>query len=145
MSEITCSPLPSEEIPALKDSLMDAHLVAEDIEDGAARFFQFTHGHAICGYGGIELHGRDALIRSLVVLPVFRSNGIGKKCVDQLERLARSAGATQGFLATTTAKGFFERVGYRAIDRSEVPPRILATRQLSGLCPSTAPLMHKAL
>ena len=45
----------------------------------------------------------------------------------------------------TTAKDYFERLGFVAIDRAAAPAAIVATRQAACLRPKTAPLMVKAL
>jgi len=40
--------------------------------------------------------------------------------------------------ATTGAESFFELIGFTSVERDRVPPAILSTRQLSGLCSASA-------
>ncbi len=97
------------------------------------------------GYGGFELHGNDALLRSIVVSAEARGGGIGRNLVPLLVLRAFEAGARRGFLLTEGAEAFFAKVGFKPIERSAAPPAILATRQASGLCPATATLMTRTL
>jgi len=49
------------------------------------------------------------------------------------------------WLLTTTAREFFERLGYAAVDRADVPGAIRATAQFSSLCADSATVMVKRL
>jgi amino-acid N-acetyltransferase len=53
------------------------------------------------GLVGLELHGRDALLRSLVVDPNSRTNGIGSQLVEHAENYARARGVDSIYLLTT--------------------------------------------
>ena len=43
------------------------------------------------GFGGLEIHGSDALLRSLVTLPPLRQLGMGAAMVAVLETEARGS------------------------------------------------------
>jgi len=130
----------------LADALAAAMLPVDDLHRPGRRFFCYrTPGGAVVGYGGFELHGIDALLRSIVVLPEFRGRGIGGVILARLVEEARAAGAATAFLVTTTAAAFFERHGFRAIDRGSAPPTILSTAQISEICAATAPLLMRRL
>ena len=64
-----------------------------------------------------------------------------------LMRRAYDAGARQAYVLTgdSEARGFFNRLGFEAIDRSAAPAAILATRQASELCPASATLLTKRI
>jgi N-acetylglutamate synthase-like GNAT family acetyltransferase len=49
------------------------------------------------------------------------------------------------WLLTTTARAFFDKLGYAAVDRAGVPGAIRATAQFSALCPDSATVMVKRL
>jgi len=49
------------------------------------------------------------------------------------------------YLLTSTAESYFERRGYRRIDRAEAPPSIQATREFASLCPASCAFMFKRL
>ncbi|MCH5714657.1 GNAT family N-acetyltransferase, partial [Salmonella enterica] len=78
----------------------------------------------------------DVLVRSLVVLPHARHRGIGGGMFALLLRRAFDEGGRDAWLLTTTAAPFFERAGFKPIERSAAPATILATRQAASLCPS---------
>ena len=123
----------------LKAALTEAHLPTDDIEDHG-RFFraQSTDGRAV-GYLGFERCGDDFLLRSVVVLPDHRGQGLGSVLVERAVAGLDQAGDV--FLATTSAAAFFERLGFSEVLRDSVPAAVLATRQLSSICPSSATIM----
>ena len=58
---------------------------------------------------------------------------------------AQARGVTALYLLTTTATTFFQRVGYTAHDRANVPPSIAAATEFSSLCPDTADCLWRDL
>ena len=110
-----------------------------------AHFFGCGDETSTFGVGGLELHGTDALLRSLAVDEAARGRGCGKALVAALEQHAREQGATRIYLLTTTAGRFFERLGYRALARDAAPAAIRATAEFSSLCPSNAAFLAKDL
>jgi amino-acid N-acetyltransferase len=49
------------------------------------------------------------------------------------------------YLLTTTAETFFERRGYRRVDRTEAPQAIQTTVEFASLCPASSAFMIKRL
>ncbi len=96
------------------------------------------------GVIGLEIHGSFGLLRSLVVDPRHRGTGCGKALVDALESYAAHHRIESIYLLTETAEQFFSRLGYRAIDRADLPEVIEATQEISALCPDTATAMWNA-
>jgi len=97
------------------------------------------------GLVGLEIFGTTGLLRSLVVDPESRSGGLGSKLVGALEAAAEAAGIRELWLLTIDAERFFERHGYRIVDRAQVPEPIRGTREFGELCPGTAFVMRKPL
>lgn len=130
----------SGDVHDLKQALSDSGLPTEDIAEPGRTFFRAvgSDGNTV-GYSGIEQCGRDTLLRSVVVLPDHRGKSLGKMIVVETLRAVPVAGIV--YLATTTAAPFFADLGFQVIDRAEVPPAVLATRQLSGICPASATIM----
>lgn len=130
----------SGELRDLRLALSLSGLPTEDIaEPGRAFFGAVGPGDTTVGYSGIEQCGRDTLLRSVVVLPDHRGKSLGKMIVVETLRAVPVAGNV--YLATTTAAPFFAKLGFQVVDRAEVPPAILSTRQLSGICPASATIM----
>ena len=97
------------------------------------------------GLVGIEIHGADALLRSLVVAPELRASGLGSALVRRAESHARAQGARCMYLLTTTAERFFAGRGYARLDRSDAPAGIRATREFADICPASSAFMFKSL
>jgi amino-acid N-acetyltransferase len=49
------------------------------------------------------------------------------------------------YLLTMTAEGFFERRGYRRVDRTQAPLAIKSTPEFASLCPASSAFMIKQL
>ncbi len=129
---------------ALKDALLAGGLPTEDIDEPGRRIFRVERDGALLGYGGFELYGKDALLRSVVVPLETRGTGAGRVVAEQLLGLIGSAGGRQVFLLTTTAAEFFEHLGFGHTDRASAPAAILATRQAASIC-SSADLLSRRL
>jgi predicted N-acetyltransferase YhbS len=129
----------------LAERLEAERLPSGDLGEPDVRLFAFRDGDAAIGFAGLEVYGKDALLRSVVVDPTRRRAGLGRAIVEATLAEARRLGATRAFLLTTAAKVYFERLGFAAIDRKSAPATILSTRQAAGLCPLSAPLMVKTL
>jgi arsenate reductase len=81
----------------------------------------------------------------MVILPAMRGRGIGRNMTLVLMRRAFDQGARTAYVLTTSARPFFEALGFKAIAREEAPASILATRQASTLCPSSATLLARRI
>ena len=139
-------PLAVWERDGLKAALSKAGLPVDDILSAGPQFWRFsTQDDVPAGFGGIEAHGADALLRSVVTLPPLRRRGIGQAIVRALEAEAIVMKCSAVWLLTTTAREFFGRLGYTAVDRAGVPGPIRATAQFSALCPDSATAMVKRL
>jgi len=97
------------------------------------------------GVVGLELLGTEALLRSLAVDAGARGSGNGRALVAAAEQHARGSGVGSIYLLTTTAAGFFERLGYARVEREGAPPAIRRTREFGELCPASATFMVKHL
>lgn len=94
---------------------------------------------------GLERFGDEALLRSLVVAPERRKQGLGQELVARLERDARAAGITRLVLLTETAEAFFRTRGYVVLDRRQVSDRAQQSAEFRSLCPVSAVCMSKEL
>ncbi|KQY16862.1 hypothetical protein ASE23_22665 [Rhizobium sp. Root73] len=139
MTSIKLEPVGGDD-PGLKAALIEAHLPTDDIgEDGRSFYRAVTENGAIVGYSGIEDCGAACLLRSLVILPEYRRRELGRILVHMT--IEQAGEASTVYLATTTASGFFEILGFSVVARPDVPAAVLSTRQLSGICPASATIM----
>ena len=97
------------------------------------------------GYGGLEGEGADQLLRSLIIYPTTRAQGMGRALVRLLEARAREEGAQRLWLLTNDAEKYFRRLGYKTVDRAQAPKAITRTKQFAALCPASAKLMVREL
>jgi amino-acid N-acetyltransferase len=97
------------------------------------------------GIVGLELMDQVGLLRSLAVDHEVRGSGIGQALVAAAERHARAEGVAVLYLLTTTAAGFFDRLGYTPADREGLPAAIRSTREFREICPASAVAMAKTL
>ena len=124
--------------------LVEAGLPVSDLSDGRdLTLLGVREDGRLVGVAGIEVHGPVGLLRSVAVTPARRSAGLGLDLVSSAETWAAGHGLESLYLLTTTAAGFFARLGYEVTPRAEAPAAIAATSQFAGLCPRSATFMRK--
>lgn len=130
------------DVPAIKDLLVASDLPTAGVDEHWRTFIVARDGDRIVGCGGAEAYQFAALIRSIAVEPAYRSQGLGRRMVRQLlDRLA-SRGLREFYLLTTTAEAYFKKRGFKTIDRDEVHPQLLNSREFQDACPSSATCMR---
>lgn len=143
---LTARPVPEGERPVLATVLSAAGLPSDDVGSPGREFFAFRDPRGtLVGYGGIEVFGADALLRSVITVPEMRDRAYGVAIVDRMLALALRRGVRTLYLLTTTAAPFFERLGFVAIDRGAAPPAIAGTSEFTTRCPVSAVLMRRRL
>lgn len=139
---IVAAPTPE----VVRNLLCAADLPAADITaEKMVTFFACEADGDIAGLVGLEVHGTVALLRSLVVLPCYRSHGLGAMLLAYAERVASTQAVQSVYLLTTTATGFFLARGYRPVPRHDAPEAIRNTAEFASLCPGSATFMVKRL
>lgn len=120
-------------------------LPTRDLASSRAQFLVACEGEELVGAGALEPFGSTALLRSVVVAADRRGGGLGQRIVRALEQRACTMGIGELVLLTQTAAQFFERQGYRVIERSAVSQAVHASEEFRSLCPASATCMVKAL
>ncbi len=142
MSEITITPATAADLAAIKALLEASELPTAGVDEHWKTFILARDDGKIVGVGGAEAYQFAALIRSVAIVPEYRSQGIGRRIVRQLlDRLA-SRGVREFYLLTTTAEEYFRKRGFKTIDRDEVHPQLLSSHEFGDACPSTAICMR---
>src|SRR5262245_25814062 len=113
-----------ESVSLPRADLTDAHM---------EHFFYCGTPAQLTGLVCVELRGKAALLRSLVVTEKHRSTGMGAQLVEHAERYARTSGAEAICLLTTTADAFFANRGYQVAPRENAPPEIRNTREFADI------------
>ncbi len=126
--------------------LNSADLPTSDLTEAHMRHFFYVGSSTMpVGLVGLEFHGPDALLRSLVVAPEHRARGIGVRLVERAETYGRAHGATAVYILTTTAERFFRARGYVTASRERAPVAIRVTSEFSSLCPASSAFLVKRL
>jgi amino-acid N-acetyltransferase len=133
------------EYEPLKAALAAEGLPADDICCAYNRFYALEERGEVLGYAGLERRDGAALLRSVVVPPERRGAGIGRRLVEGTLDKAAALGHREVHLLTTSAAGYFERLGFERVARSSAPAGIAASAQFTNLCPSSAVLMRRQL
>jgi amino-acid N-acetyltransferase len=138
-------PVGPDGLTELMQALDRAGLPGDDVRLPGRCFFRAADGGGPVGFGGLEGDGPDLLLRSVVAHPDGRGRGHGAAIVRALEAQAAAIGAVRLHLLTTTAAGFFLRLGYEPAMRNAAPATITATAQFASLCPASATYLVKTL
>ena len=136
---------PEDETP-IRQLLAGCELPNEDITVSHLEHFLVIRKETqLTGVIGLELLEKSALLRSLAVSENTRKRGVASRLVKRAEVYAKTKKIESLYLLTTTAEGFFEKLGYVKTDRSEVPIVVQETIEFKSICPSTAVCMVKFL
>lgn len=137
---------PVERLDEIKQLLSACELPTSDISPSRSLLFYGCRSEGkLIGVVGLEVYGPVALLRSLAIAPSHRGHGRGRSLVAFAEVQAVSFGVESLYLHTTTAEGFFSKLGYSTVSREGAPPSIRTTTQFSSLCPASSTLMSKRL
>lgn len=107
---------------AVKGILLPRSLnsIYENIRD----FFVYEQDGKIVGIGSLHIFWEDlAEIKSLAVLEEYQHHGIGKRIVEECIKDAKALGIKRVF-ALTYVPEFFQKLGFRVVDKSEFPQKV---------------------
>ena len=127
------------------DLLQSENLPTIDLPKDLPHFFVKTDSEGIVGIVGLELYGGAALLRSMIVLPFYRNKGVASELIDELTLNAKKENVHSIFLITNTAEEFFNRKGFRKVERRNVDERVLQSQEFNGLCPASSAVMMKEI
>ena len=118
--------------------------------DGVRDFFPTHYAVAerndeLIGAIGIEQYGDYGLLRSAVITDSARGSGIGRELVHAILQWARGQKLHEVYLLTTTAPVFFEKLGFKTVNRDTVPAVVRQAPEFVSICPSSAVVMNLRL
>jgi amino-acid N-acetyltransferase len=138
--------------PAIENdrSHIEALLRADSLPtEGVAEHFESfvvaEEGGAVIGAAGLEIRGRDALLRSVVVAKQARGKGLGSRLTRRVLAGAVAREIRAVYLLTTTAEGFFPLFGFARVLWEQVPAGVRESHEFRGACPSSAVAMRVGL
>ena len=130
-----------EDISGLLSEFM---LPLEGLENTKMWVLQEDNGN-IAGTAGLEIWGKNGLLRSVAVKKNLQKRGCGTCLVNYVINEARKNEINDLFLLTQTAQPFFRKMGFRKIESSHVTGGIKDSAEFKGACPKTATLMRLKL
>ena len=128
-----------EDIKAL---LLENDLPTAGVDEHWRTFIVARDVDRLVACGGSETYPAAALIRSVAVAADYRRSGLGRRLVRELLDRLSAHGLREFYLLTTTAEQYFRKRGFTTIDRDEVNPALLSSREFQDACPETAVCMR---
>lgn len=142
VDEIVIAAAKAADIVPIKSVLEANKLPLAGVDDHWRTFLVARQGERVVACGGAEAYPSAVLIRSIAVLPDYQRHGLGRRLVRELLDRLSARGLREFYLLTTTAETYFQKRGFKTIDRDEVHPQLLASREFQDACPAGAVCMR---
>ncbi len=127
-------PAQADDLPAIVALLARVGLDADGLEDHLETTLVVRDQGAPVACAGLEIYGRAALLRSVVVAPELQGTGLGRRITNQALALGQELGVTKIYLLTDTAADFFARFGFQVLPRTDLPAAVLQSREFGIAC-----------
>jgi len=109
----------TSDIPYIKSILSQYILETELVEENVDQFIVAEKKGKVVGCACLDNNAGVIELRSIAVLPAWKNNRIGRRLFKTLEQ--RAKGMTDRIYVRTTARGFFNKMGFKALDNSQKP------------------------
>lgn len=121
--------------------LRSADLPLAGVPESLEGFLVAEDSGVVVGVAGLEVHGRDGVLRSVAVAPDQRGRGLGARLTASVLDRAREQRLGNVYLLTTTADAWFPRHGFRRIARDAASPEVAESIEFREACPASAVAM----
>ena len=138
-------PAGDTDLAAIEELLSQNDLPLDGVREALDTFVVAEADGDLVGVAGLEICCDDALLRSVAVSPEWRSRGVGRALVTRAISDAEARGIRALYLLTTTAEGYFPSLGFKKVERADVPEAVRATREFTVACPASAAAMSRSL
>lgn len=127
----------------VEELLQHANLPPDGLRDQFPAAYSIAAiGGAIVGAAGLERYGDAGLLRSVVVVDAWRGRGVGEALVRERLQHGRLSGIAHVYALTTTAAGYFPRLGFLPADRATASESIRQSPQFASVCPASAAFLE---
>jgi N-acetylglutamate synthase-like GNAT family acetyltransferase len=127
--------------PAVEALLKANKLPLDGAREHLSTFVIAESGREVVGCAGAEPRGDVALLRSVAVVPGLHRQGIGREMVALVLQEARRRNFKAVYLLTTTARDYFQRLGFEVAERATAPKALQQSAEFRGACPAGADFM----
>jgi amino-acid N-acetyltransferase len=141
--EHRAEPARIHELASVLALLRDADLPEDGVAETFRNFVVVRDDETVVAAAGLEVCGDDGLVRSVVVDPAFRGQGLAGLLLAGLLELASHLHLRALYLLTTTARGFFLKHGFSDCSREEAPPGIRESWEFKTGCPASSAFMRR--
>jgi len=138
---VTIGAAKQEELHDIFALLDECELPKEGLAPHLSTTLVARNGDEIVGCSALELYQEFALLRSVAVSPLSRGKGLALRLTQATLDLARHHHVMAMYLLTETASAFFSKVGFKSVQRSDVPKKVQQSVEFTTLCPDTATVM----
>ena len=132
----------SGDVPAIAALLEENGLTSLGVADTPENFLVLEHS-GIAAVVGMEILENAGLLRSLAVRRSDRKKRFGMRMTVAIVDQAREQGVQTVFLLTETAERFFERAGFTAARRENIPAPLMRSSALDKVCPQGSVVMRQ--
>ena len=134
-----------DDLPQLSSFLSENQLPTVGIERCVENFVvaQDRDGSWV-GVAGLEVYGKNGLLRSVAVDRRFRGMGQGRALVGAVLRNAKAKGLERIYLLTDTAQVYFSGLGFETVNRQDVDEAVKTSPEFPE-CGEGAAVMLKLL
>jgi amino-acid N-acetyltransferase len=129
------------DLPEIERLLTTSELPLAGVAAGLSGFIVAESSGTIVGTAALEACCDNALLRSVAVVPEWRSRGLGRALVTRVIADAEARGIRALYLLTTTAEHYFPSFGFHQVTRDVVPAEIQSTDEFAHACPASAVVM----
>ncbi len=138
---IGIGPAKLQDLPRVLELLKSGKLPVDGLSGHLNTTLVLREGERVGGCVALEIYSTAALLRSLVVKKQHRGKGWGKRLTHAALEIAQEKGVKQVYLLTETARDFFAGLGFKVVDRSEVPLSVRSSVEFTSACPVSATAM----
>jgi amino-acid N-acetyltransferase len=143
--EHRAEPARAHELPSVLALLRGADLPETGVAETFRNFVVVRDDEIVVAAAGLEVQGEDGLLRSLVVDPAFRGQGLAGLLVAGAVELASHLKLRALYLLTTTARALFLKHGFADCPREDAPPAIRESWEFRAGCPQSSAFLKRSL
>lgn len=143
--EHRAEPARVHELASVLALLRAAELPETGVAETFRNFVVVRDDETVVAAAGLEVLGDCGLLRSVVVDPAFRGQGLAGLLVAGVLQLASHLDLRALYLLTTSARAFFLKHGFVDCPRAEAPPAVRESWEFRTGCPESSAFLKRAL